>query len=54
MSNVAEEDWSFALCDHLNKLLLRMLKGCNVAKTCGDGHIKVSCLVQHELGPVLR
>ena len=50
----AEEDWSFASCDHLNKLFARMFKGCNVAETLGVGHTKTSYFGWHRFGPVVR
>ena len=39
---VAEEDWSFASCDYLEKLFARMFKGCNVAEKFGVGNTKAS------------
>ena len=37
---LAEEDWSFSSCDHLDQLFARMFPGSNVAEKFGVGHTK--------------
>ena len=49
---IAEEDWPFASCDHIDNLFAHRFPGCNVAETLGVGHTKASCSVRHGLGPV--
>ena len=50
---LAEEDWSFSSCDHLDQLFARMFPGSNVAEKFGVGHTKASYSVRHGRGPVV-
>ena len=46
---LAEEDWSFESCDHLDKLFVRMFPGSAVAEKFGTAHTKASYSIRHGL-----
>ena len=50
----AEEVFSFASCDNLDKLFKQIFAGCPAAEKFSMKHSKVSCVVRHGLGQVVQ